>query len=341
MKSFKESISLHPSVVTKIKSHNISRVLHKLSQPANTDDPVLHRAKPAVKGPAKRAVQAGKHREHFAFVKEGLDESKTILKALKKAKYKVRDKVSDHIDKVAYSGDDAYAKKVNQIGQKILEPVTSFRGWRLSKKQKFNSKHKKAIADYTAGSAGLNQSIATGEGEPHHHPVYKGMSDAIKSNKTPKKLTVYTGLGHRRASDVIHNAGKAHIHLKAFTSTSLSKETAKTFTSSVKANGDNGYGARGHGYYRHILKLTVPKGSHAAYVDKHSEITRGSGTSEHEVTLHPGARVHVPKAGKPEKGSDYIIHHGTLVHDGIKPTDHKPKGILKSFRSFIAGKKKK
>jgi len=208
---------------------------------------------------------------------------------------KIKDKFYNTIDKMQ---DTPIIRKTVQAA---ITPIASVRGSRLKKKFHYDDEQQKAIQHYTDfGSKNVNKALATNKwsGWDNDKKTLIGMSRAIKSNKAGKDLHVYTGLGDNRTAHLHKEMkSKGHVGLPTFTSTSLSKNIARTFSTD-----------------KTLLKIHVPADAHTAYVNHHS-----SNKGEHEVVLHPNAKIKV----NPNPSRDLLGHktyHAKLTHDGIKPT---------------------
>ena len=169
--------------------------------------------------------------------------------------------------------------------------------------------HRQSILKYTQGSTHINQYVA--KGIDHGDRIMwhaKYLKSALKKYTTPHDFAVHTGLS-KSAIKQLHESpgenkhGHFKIHLPAFTSCSLSRSTAKNFSSRDEA-GDK---------YFHYVTIHVPKGSHGAYVD-HVSANRG----EREFILHPGAKVHIDREPHIEHKIKTVNWTGRLVHDGVK-----------------------
>jgi hypothetical protein len=171
-----------------------------------------------------------------------------------------------------------------------------------------------AIHHYTRGSLALNTALHKHhtKGTPltddeHEHATQ--LSNAMHKHKTSEDIHVYTGL---KKSPVEHfNAPKenAKVHLPAYTSTSSSQKTASNFASDSTHKNDKHHDVKHNPEWgaQHILKLHVPKGTHAVSVKKRSEFEH-----EHEVTLDRGHDIEIHHT--PEHlGNNVYQWHGKIV----------------------------
>lgn len=69
--------------------------------------------------------------------------------------------------------------------------------------------------------------------------------------------------------------------------------------------------------YSHMIKLHIPEGSHALYLEPHTE-----NSNEHEVVIHKNAQVHLHDKPEIDHENKYVMWQGKLIHDGIKPTKY-------------------
>lgn len=147
------------------------------------------------------------------------------------------------------------------------------------------------------------------------------LKDIISKSTMPKALTLFTGI-KRNPSDYKVENGMIHMIMPAFTSTSLAHSEARSFASPFPRLDDKGkpivnrYGSLVKNM--NVIRLNVPEGSHAYYMDAHS---RNDG--EKEVLLHPNAKIKLwpkPSLYVDPYGQTVVLNHwyGRLVHDGIK-----------------------
>jgi ADP-ribosyltransferase exoenzyme len=189
-----------------------------------------------------------------------------------------------------------------------------------------------------------------------YHMQDANLSDAMKVHGTPEDTHVYSGIGW--SPEMFAKPGqKGPIKaiMKAYTSTSLSKYKASGFgggidsehnakAKKVKVNKIDWNHPDPEGYLdhtgdypkslqedetetpnnKHIIRIHVPKGSHGAYVEKHTNIS-----GEYEFLMHKNAKLHIhPKPEIVDHGNyrgdaqRTIVWHAKLVHDGVAPTRH-------------------
>lgn len=157
---------------------------------------------------------------------------------------------------------------------------------------------KKIISDYTTESRDLNGY----HWNKHHNPTNKLnaffetqsslMDKTINKNKLDKPKSVYSGVMYdpRRAKNAL-----GIVHHPGYLSTSLNKSTAQDFALENSEDDEN----------QHILKIKVPAGHSAAYVDK---ISQNKG--EKEMILPRGLNLYHEKT---TNDGIYKVHHMKIV----------------------------
>lgn len=163
---------------------------------------------------------------------------------------------------------------------------------------------------YSKWSADLNKSLLkhSNEGREHpktfqddiHHYDLKKLDEEIAEHKLPHKLHVYSGVGFdpQKLSSA-HPEG--HIHLPAYTSSSINKDIAREFASGAAFGKNEG---------RHILHMELPKGHTGKYLGENSE-----NYHESEFMLPRGMTIKVHPNPKKIKrlGREYHVHKATVV----------------------------
>ena len=183
------------------------------------------------------------------------------------------------------------------------------------------------------------------------------LSSAVTKNKLHRKgMTVYAGLRSPEDAPTSHD-GRQHVHMPAYTSTSIDPHTANDFSRRQKQDGtptshkywhrdDDHDGEHAHEQhekfdpnnpdhvrtasanhaknggkwitYRHMASIQLPERSRGLYLGHHS-----SNPSESEYVLHKGAKIAFdPKKMKIDHDNHKVIHHGKLTHDGVEKTRH-------------------
>lgn len=152
--------------------------------------------------------------------------------------------------------------------------------------------------------------------------------DHEKAKELLKHHHIYFHHSLLAAKDAGWNGQRAHKHGEKFDLNNQSH------IDTLKKNDMNRTGGHFH-EASHVIKTTIPKGSHGLWIGRHI-----SSHDEGEVVLHPGAQFHVHKTVVTEPDRDNptprVVHHATLIHDGVKPTGLKPprrKGLLSRLLS--------
>jgi hypothetical protein len=174
----------------------------------------------------------------------------------------------------------------------------------LVSKDKTTDADKGHIRNYTEDSKSLNttlyQNAAKGIKTERHvngHDT-KGIDAALSRNKLGHDLHVYTGTGFD-PNKLASKHPERHIHLDAYTSTSIHKGIAKEFADS----GDE---------HMHVIHLHLKKGQKGKYIAHHSP----GNEEEHEfllprnttIKLHPEPTIH-----HDSYGSKYHVWHAHVV----------------------------
>jgi hypothetical protein len=180
---------------------------------------------------------------------------------------------------------------------------------------------KEAVDDYTDESRGVNgvihrhhQGYDTSKKTDEHNTI-KHLDSMLNGKKTTEDTHVFTGLKSsptkhfKKVKGVVPTV--ANVHLPAYTSTSTSLRTAKGFSELDSNFKDENHGI--DGVNKHVLKIHMPKGTHAMSVKEHSFVPE-----ENEIMLHRGHDIEIHH--KPEKiGEDTYLWHAKIV--GHSPAD--------------------
>lgn len=156
-----------------------------------------------------------------------------------------------------------------------------------------------AIKKYTFDSGPLNKHLfsihKSGKPlSPRHAPLVRDMDSAMSRNKLHKPLTVFSGTHFDPNEEASKNSSR-HVHLPAYTSTSLDAPTARVFAvTHLPYTGRNvRSGEKG---VKHVLRIHLPEGHHGFYIGQHS-----SSGQEHEFIMPRNTRLRI--AEHPE------VHH--------------------------------
>jgi len=159
---------------------------------------------------------------------------------------------------------------------------------------RYTPEHINTLKKYTEHSADINTALNKGK----EHELVKPMDNAVNAHTTPKKMTVYAGLHHTPE----HETGS--VEHKGFMSTSLDKSVANGFAGPDKTSKFHNERAPGH-----MLKLSVPKGTHSAFPGTHAA---KEGTGEHELVLPRGSKYKVSHSVYDPK-ENLVTHHAKLI----------------------------
>ena len=149
-----------------------------------------------------------------------------------------------------------------------------------------------------------------------HANVLGGM---LNKHKTTEDMHVFTGINHSPASHFHGDSEHAEhttVHLPAFTSTSSSAKTALGFSENTHHESDHKHGINSDSESKtvHLLKIHVPKGTHAASLKRVSLMG-----GENEILLHRAHNLQIDR--HPQK-----IDHGIYMWHA-KIVSHKPEDI--------------
>ena len=189
---------------------------------------------------------------------------------------------------------------------------------------KISDMEKEAVHDYSDESRPLNSmlhrhakgmDISTKNSESYKKTV-KHLDNALGRHKTTEDMHVYTGLQYSPSKHFKKVDGKVperqNVSLPSFVSTSSSVKSARAFSQDTMHPNDERHGIEHEegGEARHVLKIHVPKGSHAMSLRDHSFVPE-----EKEVLLHRGHDIEIHH--KPEKldHSTYLWHAKIVAHN--------------------------
>ena len=215
---------------------------------------------------------------------------------------------SEHKVNEAFVDEDEYHNRVHNGHAVVNYDITK--------------QHVKAIRDYTDDSMVLNRNLRLYErGDGTNHNVYnhtqhiERLDDLLNKHKTKEDFHVFTGVKVSPARDFVNHKKSQEVKLPSYTSTSTSIDVASSFAHDAPHYKDELHGIDNpDDETRHVLKIHVPKGSHAVSVRKHSFLP-----GEHEVLLHRGHHLMIdPKPSRHD--------HRTFVWNA-KIIKHDPKPI--------------
>lgn len=197
----------------------------------------------------------------------------------------------------------------------------------LHNTQQHSPKSLKHLQTYTEGSSTINKALykhhvegTTPESKiadpfvtAKEHDLH-GLDKAAEHHTLGHDLHVYSGT-HFNPGEVSAQHGEGHIHLPAFTSTSIDKETAAHFGHSASwTNPDlrKPVGSDPDPVHGHILHIHLKAGDKGAYLGQHSKFS-----SEKEFLLprntrlkvHPTPTMHHTS----HNGHSYAVWHAETV----------------------------
>jgi hypothetical protein len=163
-----------------------------------------------------------------------------------------------------------------------------------------------AVRDYLASSENYEKHYR-GKSNPEIAEKAKRIEGVIKKTKTPRNLVMYRGF---QSEDDIKPGTEIRHH--SITSYGGGPQYSDMYRDKTRQN--------------HVIRLKVPEGSHAAYIEHISQErhfkfpkSRMENMYEHggeeNWVLHPGARVKITASKKAPNGD--MIHDAELVHDGV------------------------
>lgn len=179
-----------------------------------------------------------------------------------------------------------------------------------------------AVHDYSDESRPLNDmlhrhakgyDISTKNADSYRNTA-KHLDETLNTHKTKEDMHVYTGIKYSPSKHFKKVDGKIPdkkvVRLPAFTSTSSGFHNAREFSDMTMHPNDERHGIEHSedGEARHVLKIHVPKGSHAMSLKKHSFVP-----AENEILLHRGHHIEIDS--KPTKTDRHTyIWNAKIVH---------------------------
>jgi hypothetical protein len=143
------------------------------------------------------------------------------------------------------------------------------------------------VKSYTRDSSYLNRHLYNRhvDGEKHDDEVrginIKAMDKAVTRNKLKHDMHVYSGVTWH-PGNVAKQHPDRHVHLPAYTSTSIDKQTAHSFATGDENN------------QQHVIHFHLKKGQAGKYVEHHTE-----NPGEHEFILPRNTTIKIhPKADR-------------------------------------------
>ncbi len=193
----------------------------------------------------------------------------------------------------------------------------------LSSSTKFTPKQLKEIREFANSSFPVNASLighhhvgqtATG----NVHGISLPTMDSITKRKVGRKLTIHSGMGFD-PRPLVNKDGL--LHLPAYTSTSISKESAINFANKKEAK------EKGH-----VLSLELNKEDKGVYLGDNAF------PHEKEFLLPRNTTIKIHRSEEHPDGT--VTHHGTIQHnvkeEDIERDTKRLEGLSPNFISHIS-----
>jgi hypothetical protein len=210
--------------------------------------------------------------------------------------------------------DKNTAEKIDKHMSAAIKMHKAEKDFHVYSGMSFTPEYKKGkikLPAYTSTS--LSKNVAQGFAETVNHSSHiydkdgKKFDFAIfKRHKAMVKNILNRASDHYMKS--LDNNEKGDYH--SYKSTELYDRYAKVKSNFAKKYNDPVA-------YSHMIKLHVPKSSHALYLEPHTGFN-----GEHEVVIHKNAQVHLHDKPEIDHKNKRVIWQGKLIHDGIKPTKY-------------------
>lgn len=178
-------------------------------------------------------------------------------------------------------------------------------------KKSLSTGEQKSLKEYTSGSKELNASLykhhkSGTKVSKFHSDDIKNIDTVLSKHRTKEDTHVYTGLKMNPAAGFKSHLKPQIFHMPHNVSTSTDIETAENFAHIGKHKNDQLHGIDTTSKNAvHILKLHIPKGTHAASVKNVSV------HDEKEVLLARGHNIKIQS--RPEYiGGNRYLWHGTI-----------------------------
>ncbi len=191
--------------------------------------------------------------------------------------------------------------------QDILKQHKTRKNFHNLTNKNVSGEHIQPIRKYLSNSKDFDDFYKNGAKTKAIADEAKKIEEVIKKTRTPQNLILYRGF--QSEEDI--GPGTIITH-RSITSYGGSKAFADMYYDKTRQN--------------HLIKLRLPKGSHAAYIEhiaqeRHHKFSKkemermfNHGGEENWV-LHPGAKIKITKTEIGDRG--ILIHHAELISDGI------------------------
>lgn len=189
-----------------------------------------------------------------------------------------------------------------------------------------------AVSDYTDSSTPINSMLhmhnkghdISTQNKAQYRDTAKHLDSALNGHTTHEDTHVYTGIKYSPAKHFKRVAGKVpisvNVHLPAYTSTSTSVTAARSFSEHTSHPNDERHGVDSESHEcRHIIKIHVPKGTHAMSLRDSSCVPE-----EKEILLHRGHELEIHHQPEKLDNETYLWHAKVVGHklaDLSKPAE--------------------
>jgi ADP-ribosyltransferase exoenzyme len=181
--------------------------------------------------------------------------------------------------------------------------------------EKLSNKELGAVMNYTDSSLALNKML---HDKSHDKPKLvdwaNNLSSALSKHKIASDIHTFTGVSRSPAR--FFNSpeqGTATVHLPAFTSTTTNFRTANRFTKPRVHPSDVNHDIPENEEVKHILRLHMPAGTHAASMFEHSQHNH-----ENEILMNRGADIEINRTPV-DVGNNTFMWHAKVVGQNPQP----------------------
>lgn len=181
----------------------------------------------------------------------------------------------------------------------------------------YDNPHHEAVNSYTRDSTGTNNRLFRehATNTPSKSSFVNLMDHVTTTHKIPEDMHVYSGVKFN-PDELASKHVDRHIHLPAFSSTSIRKDVAQGFANDTTHHEDE------HGFsHHHIIHFHLKKGQHGMFVGSNPNVGRDEQLSEHpeehEFILPRNIKIHIhPKHDTYDSNDEsrtYHVHHAHIV----------------------------
>ena len=192
-----------------------------------------------------------------------------------------------------------------EYGQTPREQSTELHNWQSNDAL---GEHTKAYSRY---SADLNRSLLKSHqaGREHpksyvddlHHFKLGDLDKEVGEHTLAHKLHTYSGVGFD-PQELASQHPEGHVHLPAYTSTSIDKDVARGFAATARYGSKDGN--------KHIIHFELPAGSKGKHIGNNSDSPY---ESEYMLPRKQTIKIHPNPQIVHRLGQNYHVHKATLV----------------------------